>query len=86
MTPSRRTVLRWFVGVVATLVSGVELHMRGSLSRASDAQEPKRIVKGVSIKTWMNEWLSGKDAGSVLDFTPPPNSGRLCHRQAAGGS
>lgn len=67
MMLTRRTVLRWSVGVAAALVSGIESSTRGSLSRASYAQEPNQPVQDVSIETWMNEWMSlSKAPGGML--------------------
>mgnify|MGYP001202684521 FL=1 len=67
MMLSRRTMLRWTVGVAAALVSGIELNMRGSLPRASYAQEPRQPAQDVSIETWMNEWMSvSKAPGGML--------------------
>ena len=67
MILSRRTMLRWFVGVAAVLVADLESMTRGNLSRTSDAQEPTQPVQNMSIETWMNEWMSiSKAPGGML--------------------
>lgn len=64
---SRRTVLRWSVGVAAVLVADLESMTRGGLSRTSAAQEPTQPVQNMSIETWMNGWLSvSKAPGGML--------------------
>lgn len=67
MMLSRRTMLRWSVGVAAVLVADLELMTRGRLSRTSDAQELTQPDQDVSIETWMNEWMSvSKAPGGML--------------------
>jgi len=67
MMLTRRTVLRCSVGIAAVIVSGVESSTRGSLSRASYAQEPNQLAQDVSIEAWMNEWMGvSKAPGGVL--------------------
>jgi len=67
---TRRTVLRWSVGVAAALVSSAEWSTRGSLSSASDVQQPDQPVQDVSIETWMNDWMSGmKAVGGMLNVS-----------------
>lgn len=64
---TRRAVLRWSVGVVAALVSGVESSTGGSLSRVSYAQEPNQPSQDISIENWMKEWMSiSKAPGGML--------------------
>ncbi|MDR4469625.1 MAG: DUF1353 domain-containing protein [Nitrospira sp.] len=67
MMLTRRTVLRWSVGIAAGFVAGAESITQGSLSRASDAEEPNQPAQDVSIETWMNEWMSvSKAPGGML--------------------
>jgi Protein of unknown function (DUF1353) len=67
MMLSRRTMLRWSVGVAAILVSDLESIIRGSLSRTSDAQEPTQPVQNVSMENWMTDWMSvSKAPGGML--------------------
>lgn len=95
MMLTRRTMLRWSVGVAAALVSGVEASMRGSLSRASYAQESNQPAQDVFIETWMNEWMSVSRApggmlrisrfrGPIYFLTAPiswtPNPGQERHQ------
>lgn len=67
MMLSRRTMLRWSVGVAAVLVADLESMTRGRLSRTSAAQEPTQPVQNMSIETWMNQWMSvSKAPGGML--------------------
>jgi Protein of unknown function (DUF1353) len=64
---SRRTMLRWSVGVAAVLVADLESMTRGRLFRTSAAQEPTQPLQNMSIETWMNEWMSvSKAPGGML--------------------
>ncbi len=64
---SRRTMLRWSVGVAAVLVADLESMTRGRLFRTSDAQDPTQPVQNMSMETWMNEWMSiSKAPGGML--------------------
>jgi hypothetical protein len=70
MMLSKRTMLRWSLGVAAVLVSDLESITRGRLSRTSDAQEPTQPVQNVPMETWMNDWMSGmKAVGGMLNVS-----------------
>ncbi len=63
---TRRTVLRWSVGIAVALLSGMESSTRGSLFRTSGAQEPDQPPHEMSVEAWMTEWMSTEKAVSGM--------------------
>jgi hypothetical protein len=67
MMLTRRTLLRWTVGIAATLVPGVDSIRRGNVFRTGYAQEPDQPIQDMSMEAWMTEWMSvSKAPGGLL--------------------
>ncbi len=64
---TRRTLLRWAVGVAACLPIGTGIIPGWRLSETGHAEEPNPPDQAVSIESWMNEWMSvSKAPGGIL--------------------
>lgn len=64
---TRRTVLRWTVGMAACLPMGAGVIAQWARSGIAHAQEPDQSAQEVSMETWMNEWMSvSKAPGGLL--------------------
>ncbi|MFO0700922.1 MAG: DUF1353 domain-containing protein [Nitrospira sp.] len=64
---TRRTMLQWSVGMAVGLVSGVDSVMNGPFGSSTYAGEPKNQHQGLTMETWMKEWMSlSKAPGGML--------------------
>lgn len=64
---TRRHVLRWAVGVAGSFLATAESITRGNFAALGYARELKQPVQGMSVGTWMNEWMSvSKAPGGML--------------------
>jgi hypothetical protein len=63
---TRRTVLRWTMGLAACLHMGVDAIAQWLLSGKAHAQEPDEPAQEVSMETWMTEWMSVEKAVSGM--------------------
>lgn len=67
---TRRSALRWAVGITASLLAGVDSVARGSFSGIGYAQESNQSSQGMTMETWMTEWMSGmKAVGGMLNVS-----------------
>ena len=64
---TRRSLLRWAVGMAACLPIGAGIIPEWRLSGTGHAQEPDSAAQAMTIESWMNEWMSvSKAPGGIL--------------------